>query len=413
MYKPMFIPPADSRLLVNFTNAILPAAARALAKIHDVRFSPDDFAHAEALRPTRALLSANHPTGDDPFVFFWLSRMLKQRFNYMAAREVFVGPKGWLLNRLGAYSVIRGAPDREALRTTRRLLAEEDRKVVIFPEGEIYGHNDRLLSFQSGVPQLGFWSLDDLQKAGRKPELPLLPIAIKYRCCESARPIIECSLAGLERAVKLETNAATGQYQRLLRVGDQVITRLEKDEGIKPDPGGDLKARVPKVRDAMMVRVARAIGVTVDQNQPVQERLHLLQHDLKSWIGLPSGDFTEYDEKLYRQRMQIGAPLFKEMLRIQNFLVITGDYIASNPTAERFLEVLVRVESEVFGEVRTRWPREALVRIAPPIRLEERYDAYRQSKRTVVNDITQEMENTIRTMLQELSSHSTPISLEA
>ena len=41
--------------------------------------------------------------------------------------------------------------DREAIRTTVSLLAEHDRQLVIFPEGEIYGHNDLLLPFQSGL----------------------------------------------------------------------------------------------------------------------------------------------------------------------------------------------------------------------------------------------------------------------
>ena len=77
------------------------------------------------------------------------------------------------------------------------------------------------------------------------------------------------------------------------------------------------------------------------------------------------------------------------------------------------LDVLGRLEKEAFGQVRTRVPREAVVRVASPIRLEERYDMYRQNKRQVVADVTGEMEDAIRGMLQELSRESTPIQLDA
>ena len=56
----------------------------------------------------------------------------------------------------------------------------------------------------------------------------------------------------------------------------------------------------------------------------------------------------------------------------------------------------------------------ALVRIAAPIRLEERYDDYQRAKRETVAGVTRELETTIREMLQSLSKEaSTPISLEA
>lgn len=413
MFKPMFIPPAENRTLQRVVTAILPQFAHATANLRGVRVNPEDFEQLRSVGPGRAILSANHPTGDDPIVFFWISRMLGQPFNFLAAREVLVGPKGWLMNRLGTYSVIRGVPDRESLRCTRRLLAELDRKVVIFPEGEIYQHNDRLLAFQSGVPQLGFWALDDLQKAGKQPALPIVTAAFKYRCCDSPRPMIDGSLHHLERALDLETSHSATHYQRLLRIGDRVLAALERDESVAAAEGEEVNARIARVRDRLLERVARTVGATVDPNEPLQDQLHAVFNAVKGWVGLPSDDPSDYDDRLYRNKMATAAPLFRDLNRLQNFIAITGDYIAAEATAERFLEVLARLEKEVFGEIRTKPPREAIVRIAPPLRLEERYDAYRANKRQVVQDLTREMECTIRGMLNELSREATPISLDA
>lgn len=412
MYKPMFVPPRDNPLIRGVTNTLLPAFSQAAFNIRDVRIDPEGLEIAREAVQSRTIFSPNHPTGNDPIVMVWLSKLLGQPFNYLAAREVFVGAKGWFLNQLGAYSVIRGVPDRASLRATRELLAEQDRKLVIFPEGEIYEYNDTLLVFQSGVAQIGFWTLDDLEKRGKKPELPIIPVAIKYRCTDVPRLAIEKSLAALEKALDLGAPAAMTMYARLLRIGDKVLSSLERQEGLKPQPGGELNPRIQAVRTRMMERVAHAVGTAIARGQSPADQLHHLYFDLKSWVGLLPPDHSDYDERLYEQRMDIAEPLFKDLTRLQNFIAVTGDYVAAEATAERFLDVLGRLEKEVFGSIRHNVPREALVKIAPPIRLENHYHAYQTKKREAVGNVTKTMEETIRGMLRELSRESTPISID-
>ena len=412
MFTPMFIPPRHNGPAIGLANALLPVIARTHGNLRGFHVPAEDFAHLEALRCERAILTPNHPTGSDPLVVLWLSRALRQPFYYLCAREALEGLKGRLLNQVGAYSVIRGVADRESLRTTRRLLAEEDRKIVMFPEGEVYEHNDTLLAFQSGVAQIGFWALDDLAKAGKPLALPVLPIAIKYRCADAARPAIENGLRRLEAALALPRTPKADAYQRLLGIGMRMLAAVEQDIGLRPDENLDLRERIQRYRLRLMERVARTIGAEVNGRQAPADQLHLLFHELKSWVGELPAEHNTYDEVLYRRRVEIAAPLFNDLQRLQNFIAVTGDYVASNPTAERFLEVLGRLEKEVFGEVRhAAWSREALVRIAPPIRLEERYEEYRESKRETVRAVTQELEGTIRGMLQELSGEATPISM--
>jgi 1-acyl-sn-glycerol-3-phosphate acyltransferase len=413
VFDPMFVPPREHPLVLKVADLTLPLLAQSMGNIREFHVEPDDLRHLEPLRSHRAILAPNHPTGNDPFVMFWLSQQAGQRFNFLAAREVLEGMMGWFMNRVGTYSVIRGVPDRESLRTTRRLLGELNRKVVIFPEGEIYEHNDTLLAFQSGIAQIGFWTLDDLVKAQQTPRLPIVPIAIKYRCAESPRPAIDNSLKSLEGALDLSSAPHLTAYQRLLRVGDRVLTTLERELGVKPVEAAPLTQRIPICRRKMLDRVAHAIETEIEDSQAPQEQIHLLFHALKQWVGLLPPDHNDYDERLYRRKMEIALPLFRDLHRLQNFIALSGDYVASEATAERFLETLGRLEVEVFGKMRNKVAREALVRVAPPIQLEERYTAYRQDKRGEVAAVTREMEATIRGMLQELSRRATPIALDA
>jgi len=222
-----FLPPRESRLILRCSHVLLPVVMSRFRHIVAVSIPEVDWSHLAVLRCQRAILSANHPTTSDPLVAMELSRRLGEGFNYMACRELFHGPWGWIIQRLGAYSIHRGMPDRQSLRMTRHLLADLDRKVVIFPEGETYEHNDALIPFQQGVIQIGFGALEEIRKAGREPSLPVLPIAVKYRCVVDPRPAIDGGLRSLEKALSLPP-VEESAYTCLRRVGVHVLGRMPR-----------------------------------------------------------------------------------------------------------------------------------------------------------------------------------------
>jgi 1-acyl-sn-glycerol-3-phosphate acyltransferase len=403
-----FLPPRESPLLLRFSHVLLPVVMSRFRHIVAVSIPKSDWTHMEALRCQRAILSANHPTTSDPLVAMYLSRRLGEGFNYMACRELFHGPWGWIIQRLGAYSIHRGLPDRQSLRMTRRLLAELDRKVVIFPEGETYEYNDALIPFQQGVIQIGFGALEDIRKAGREPSLPVLPIAVKYRCVVDPRPAIDAGLRSLEKALALP-HAEESAYARLRRVGVHVLGRMEREFGLKLPPDAPLNERIADAKAHVLDHVAREIGVDRPRDLPLADQMRFLFNAVYQFADEFAEEPGDYGQRQHARRLAAAAPLLEDLRRLQNFLVVTDGYVAERMTGERFLDVIGRLQREVLGHVRHGVPREAVVRIAPAIDLGPRYDAYRQQKRETVAEVTARVEASVRSLLTELMALGTPI----
>ncbi len=78
------------------------------------------------------IFAANHRSFLDPVVIATLTR---RPVYFVGKKELFVHPVvGWLLSRLGAFPIDRGAGDHQAMDTARRILERGD-CMVMFPEG--------------------------------------------------------------------------------------------------------------------------------------------------------------------------------------------------------------------------------------------------------------------------------------
>lgn len=409
--KTDFRPPLDNPCVIHAAQLAAPLVARLWRRVVAIDIPKEDLSRLRDLRNQRFMLCSNHPTLGDPVMIIELSRRLGVQLNGMAARELFVGPAGWLFQRMGGYSVRRGAPDREAIRTTRRLLAEEDRKVVVFPEGVTYEHNDLLLPFQHGVIQIGFWVLEDLEKLGKEARLPLVPVAIKYLLIGDARAVIAARLAALERALGLPAapHHKESLYQRLRIVGERVMERLEREFGLAPSPGTPLADRIAGAKEHILTHVARELDAHPPPGAAPAERMHFLDNVVAAYVAEYAESEIDYERRLYQRRQEVAAPLAADLQRLHNFLAVSDGYVAAGMTAERFLEVLARLEVEVLGRQDRRLPSRAVLRVGEALDLGEFFPEYRQNKRAAVAAATVALQRRIQELLQPLSDMGTPL----
>lgn len=402
-----FLPPKLDLATRRRFNRILPGFMRKVSGIEKVEIDPADLGRLRSLDGRRLLLTPNHPTADDPIMMFALSREADMPFHYLAAREVFDdihGLKGHVLQKLGAYSVVRGTADRESFRTTRELLANPGGRVVIFPEGEIYSQNDSLLPFQAGVVQLAFWAMDDLRKAGDEaPSVLILPIGIHYHYLKTMDDAIDRSLSGLEEALGVKA-AANGRYERLRAVGRAVLETMEAEYGLrKPeDDGDDMSARMNKLKAMLLDRAAGLIGIRLSEETSLPERLRTVVNAVFAVTrDEPHEKWPAYRERLHKEQAARVTPLLQDLNRVANWIAVTDNYVRSNPTADRMGDNIRRLEIEVFGESFLIGPRKAVIRIGEPIDLGAAYSEYRADKRGTVNRIVGQLEHDVQALLNK------------
>ncbi|HEY9683608.1 MAG TPA: lysophospholipid acyltransferase family protein [Drouetiella sp.] len=414
-----FRPPRDSAPLIALVNLTLPLYMK--FALHDTKVQPAPGAieRFEAFRGKRGLICPNHSNRHDPQVMFDFSRMSGERFNYVAAREVFDwsnGFNGWWLQHLGTYSVVRGAADRESFKMTKKILSEGKRKLVLFPEGEISRQNDTLMPLESGAAQLTFWAVEELAKqaAGAAVEpVYIIPIALKYTYPRDIQDNLKETLSSLEASMSILSIAGASVYQRLRAISEKLLETLEREYKMKPVPGADLNERVSTLRQSILTNVGHQLQIELPKNVRQLEMVRILRNHIDDFIYATESDSSEYEKKVHEERAATLRGFYNDLDRVVNFIAIYDGYLKDNLTQERFADILDRLEREIK---RTREPsfrgsRIVLLDVGEPINLSERYADYKSAKKATIAKVTEEISGQISDMLVKLDQYRKPIIL--
>lgn len=403
-----FKPPKLNGLVLGIANCFLPIALRA-RQVVGVQFQESDLAKLRALRDERLIILPNHPTNTEPAILFKLGRKVNQPFHFVACREAFDhigGFWGWLIQRLGAYSLVRGALDRQSFDMTKKLLAEEGSKLVIFPEGEVYSQNDSLLPFQSGVIQLAFWGLEVARKRDTSADVKLLPVAVRYSFVDNMGGEIESSVQRLERAVGLPVDKNDETYTRIRRVGELVVAKLEAQYELRVPEGASLGQRMDMVKRTQLERAAGIAKVQL-KGGSLPEEMRTVINAVHRVANDPSHAKTAYDLRLWEEARSHIQPALHELDRLANWIAVYDGYVAASPTPERMVHLLVRMEKEVLGQVAIKGKQRAHVSVCDPVSLAARLADYESDKRATVGKVTSEVESLVQIALHDLARKAT------
>lgn len=401
-----FKPPKPSRFWLGVTHFFLPLLLRRGYRIVFVDFVEEEIARFRTILNERVMLTPNHPTHAEPVVVFHLAKKVDKPMYYLSNREAFGfgwGLFGFLLQRIGAYSILRGAPDRESFKTTKRILSEKPNQLVIFPEGEVYSQNDSLLPFQAGVFQLAFLALEEMTKLGLDAPLYIQPVAIRYHFTEDMTEKIRASMSRLEMNLGLAGTPPEDRYLRLRRIGDALLTAAERAYDLPRGTPEALDPRIDAVRNKIVEMVADALHLTPESlGKTLPERMRALMNDLSGITPDDGAVESAYHERLLREEAERTRPLIRDLQRLSNWVAVRDNYVGEHPTQERVVDMLWRLESEVIGRRLISGERVCSVRLPEPIDLRAYRDAYKESKRKAIQEVTERVETAIEECLHEM-----------
>lgn len=408
-----FLSPRINPLVVGVVRLLLPLVMKTLLGGLVVQIAASDLEKLRAYKGKRMLLLPNHPTGEEPAILFEISKLLDEVFNFVAAREVFNlehGFRGWVLRRCGVYSIIRGAADRESFMTSKRILMEGKNRLVIFIEGEISRGNDTLIPFEPGVIQLAYWAQEALAKEAAKaknkdfPPVYMAPVAVKYFYQPGADAAIEQALRNLEAFVGQQPTPEMDRYQRVRAIGERVLKVQEDLHQIVSLPETTLNERVEAIKHRMLKKMELFLDLRPDPETSTLERLREVRNTMDRLIHTYDDptDLTDYEKRMVEHFRSALSEFYKDLDRVVHYLTYDENYLRDNPTPERFIEHLRRLEREVYGQAKLVYPRIAVVKIGDVVNLKDHFEAYEADKKTHVRDVAHGMEENMMTMLASI-----------
>ncbi len=161
------------------------------------------------------------------------------------------------------------------------------------------------------------------------------------------------------------------------------------------------------MKESLVSRLESQLGVKPKKQQALLDRVRVLFNTLDRVIETDP-DCSEYEYQLAMERQSQVMQYYEDLTRLVRFVAIHDGYVTEEITFERFLDVLSQLELEVHRRRGIWGPRKAILKVGEPIDLKQHAPAYQSDRRQTVRDVTISLEESVRSMLQELGKAVSP-----
>jgi 1-acyl-sn-glycerol-3-phosphate acyltransferase len=305
------------------------------------------------------MLAPNHCRPCDPMVLGVLSDQLARPFYIIASWHLFMqnAVQSFLLPRLGVFSIHREGADREAIKCAMQLTAAAERPLIVFPEGVISRHNDRLNNLMEGTALMARGAAK--QRAALNPpgKVVVHPVAIRYFFDGDANAAVAAVLRDIEHRLSWQPHDAMPLEERIAKVGSALLALKEIEYFGAPQPG-ELAERLQKLIDRLLVPLEAEWLKGRRREKEVVARVKLLRSALVP--DMASGGLPEAE--LQRRWRQLA-----DIYLAQQLAFYPAGYFGPQPTPERLLETVERFEEDLTDKARIHPPMRAVVDVGEAI----------------------------------------------
>lgn len=307
------------------------------------------------------LLAPNHADHSDPHVMIEAIARHGMRSHFMAAREVFEVSKAgaWALQRMGVFSVDRDGPDLSAIKTAIQLLEKTGDPLVIYPEGEIYHHHERLDPLHEGVASILLKAAVRLE--GGKQAF-LVPVGIRFRHDPAVEATFCSRLSRLDDRIGWTPRPSMPLDERILRLGTGLLG-LKEMEHLGEAGRGPLQERLANLCENLLAAAEARQGrdaKAATAPERVRAQRYRIRRRLLDLENPPSP----------AERTLLLDDLDRVFTALQAHSYI-GDYLLAEATLDRRAETIMKLEEDLLGFPTYPAPRVARVAAGEPIAVSE------------------------------------------
>lgn len=395
-----FVKPSPLAPLIRTAQASWPFYARLNKSPLRLSVSKQTISTMIALKNSRAIICANHASPDDPMTIFGLSRLCKEQFAFLTAREIFKyypSLSAIWLQWLGCYSVVRSAADVESYKTSIELLLKNRSKLVIFPEGEITHQNMHLAELEAGPEHLALAAALKLAKSGSKQPVYIIPVGLLYRYSKRITRSANSILSRAEKQLRIKRPSCMCIPHRLRACFLELIRKMAGS----PDRSQPTDTTIEQQRDSVirqyMQKVADEENVQLGDAYSSIENIHLLKNKLNAERFGHKGPFRQL--KITPRR----RAYYRWLKTITNIFAIGENTFDHSMSQEEVGELLGVLEWETAHRVSIRHERVCYLAIGKPLDMSEHVVEYEADKRRCIDNRKAELSSQILSLVEDLA----------
>lgn len=336
------------------------------------------------------LIAPNHADHADPHVLQYIGKKSGLSLRFMAAREGFEAGRlsSFVLQRFGAFSVDRDGADLSAFKAALRILQSEGAPLVVFPEGQIYHHHERLDPLNEGVATIL------LRASRRSPEdrgFYLVPSAMRYTYDDSVKETFSARLGVLEEQITWKPKNSLDVVDRIYRLGSGLLA-LKEVEFLGHGESGDLIERITRLQDRLVAMVEEK-HLSRPGAGSIPERVKVLRGKLRQVLTARKSEISTEEE------MAIHDDLDTLFVAFQLYSY-PGEYLKEDPSVDRVAETIFKLEEDVLSQENYPVPRDVHVEFGVPIEVKSFLSEHSLDVKSGVGPLTSRMSEMIRSMLE-------------
>jgi hypothetical protein len=246
----------------------------------------------------------------------------------------------FMVRLMGAFSVNREGLDRAAVDYAIDVLVKAERPLLIFPAGATSRTNDRLMALMEGPSFIARTAAKRRAKTGGK--VVVHPICIKYLYQGDIEKVGNEVLTDVERQLSWKPDPSVPLIDRIVKAGNALLTLKELEYDAESPPGLSLRQR----QTNMVNRLLHPLEIEwlgVEQDGGIQSRVKALR--MKIFPDLSRNEVD--DEERIRRWNQLD-----ETYLAQQIDCYPEQYVTELPSVDRILETIEKFEEDLNDKCR-------------------------------------------------------------